>query len=390
MKNFLFYLLFSGILLSNTTAQKTTKDFKKMKDLKEFSFFQGNDSLSPYYMSSKPVTNRDYITYLLWLSQVYKGKALTFYNAVPGLKWETLPLNWNDPDNLELINLNAIKSKTESFVKDYMFNATYIDYPVIGLSWEQASLFCRWLSDRYNEYLLIEDKIFEYDSYQQDESCFTTESYLSWQYEGLNRKTFMDPRTKMERKLMWEDKKLFPSFRLPSSQEIGGDLKSVKPQLLPYPMFAFLGKWWYQSTLNEDRLENYLFDYSDLYDNPLKLSANPKSTPPDITGEWFLDSNIGSSKSPVTEIYKQLGQKELDPQNIKIILNSEGTQAYGDFQLEKDSTGHMPFILIGETREGEPVIVENYVSTDFMNYGTKNSGKVFRVAVAAIRIPKNK
>ena len=384
MKKILLSLMLISIVSGNLPAQKTGKSYMKMKDLKEFLFFPGNDSFAPYYMSSKPVTNREYITYLLWLSQVYERTPLTYYNAIPGLKREALGIKWNS-EELELINLNAVKAKTESFVKDYMFNAAYIDYPVIGLTWEQAGAFCRWLSDRYNEYLLLEEKTNRYDPDQKSQNCFTTEAYLAGQYEAIILKPYVDPVTKIERLLLWEDKKLFPSFRLPASHEIPADKKMIPTELKPYPMFSFL-KTWYGSDFKEDRLNNYLNEFQNTYENPLKLASNPDIPVPANTGEWYLDSGIGSSPSSVTEIYKQLDQKELDPKNLQVKIDSTGYPYFEKNQFQKDPTGQMPFLLIGETANGQPVIVENFVNKSITSYTTENSGKIFRVAVSAIKI----
>jgi hypothetical protein len=370
MKKNLILFISLGIIFINLSAQKPGSGYLKLKYLKEFTFFQGNDTIAPFYMSEKPVTNREYITYLLWLASVYKDYPLNFYYAIPGLKWEALDLNWNDPDEIQLINLVVIKAKTESFVKDYMFNVRYIDYPVVGLTWEQASRFCRWLSDRYNEALLINEKILEFDSYQQRNECFTTEASLADQYIGTVHDVFVDPVTKEERMIQWSDKKLSPSFRLPATCEAAISQKPGGTALVPYRMFSFLDKWHESKSMGDNLFIINKADY-DTYDNPLKLASYPDVQIPATSGEWYLDSNLEPPASHIVELFKRLGQKTLD---------------YESMQIEKDSTGHMPYLLIGETPDAKPLIVENYANQNRIGKTTENSGKIFRVAVSAIKM----
>ena len=74
----------------------------------------------------------------------------------------------------------------EKYVEYYLRHPAYRDYPVVGVSWQQASEFCKWRTDRVNEFILIREGILVSNPNQQNEP-FTTDAYMAGQYEqGLN------------------------------------------------------------------------------------------------------------------------------------------------------------------------------------------------------------
>ena len=42
------------------------------------------------------------------------------------------------------------------FVNNYLRHPSYREYPVVGVSWEQANDYCIWRTDRVNERILID------------------------------------------------------------------------------------------------------------------------------------------------------------------------------------------------------------------------------------------
>jgi formylglycine-generating enzyme required for sulfatase activity len=90
-------------------------------------------------------------------------------------------------------------------VEYYFRYPAYRDYPVVGVSWIQANDFCKWRTDRVNEYILVEQGIIKWhfadkfddggdlgtlgpvskvakNSQNAPENMFNTESYLAGQY----------------------------------------------------------------------------------------------------------------------------------------------------------------------------------------------------------------
>ena len=76
----------------------------------------------------------------------------------------------------------------EHFVNYYLRHPAYRDYPVVGVSWIQANEYCKWRTDRVNEYILAREGILDWEMGNKELSpfqMFSTEAYLSGQYFGL-------------------------------------------------------------------------------------------------------------------------------------------------------------------------------------------------------------
>ncbi|TVQ91538.1 MAG: gliding motility lipoprotein GldJ [Bacteroidetes bacterium] len=162
-------------------------------------------TVSSFYMDETEVRNIDYVEYLYWLSRV-------FGETYPEVVRKALPdtLVWR-----ERLAYN------EPYVYNYLRHPAYRDYPVVGVSWVQASEYAAWRTDRVNEMLLIREGILDWDPDQLNENNFNTEAYLAGQYEGLVRQNMrdLDPRGTGERRVRREDGILLPAYRLPTEAE---------------------------------------------------------------------------------------------------------------------------------------------------------------------------
>ncbi len=166
-------------------------------------------SVASFYIDETEVTNLDYLEYLFWLKRVYGESYPEVYkNALPDtLVWRD-KLGYNEP-----------------YVKNYLRHPAYKNYPVVGVSWQQATDYCAWRTDRVNERILIEACIIKEDMDQFDDGVFTTEAYLRGYYEGtvikgkknLTNKNYGSGEDTRIVKL--EDGLLLPSYRLPTEAE---------------------------------------------------------------------------------------------------------------------------------------------------------------------------
>ena len=126
-------------------------------------------SVSTFYMDQTEVTNFHWVEYLYWISRAYSAEfPMVYKNALPDtLCWRS-PLGFN-----------------EKFVDYYLRHPAYRDYPVVGVSWLQASDYCKWRTDRVNEFILVREGILDgFNVEATGENTFNTEAYLSGQHEG--------------------------------------------------------------------------------------------------------------------------------------------------------------------------------------------------------------
>ncbi|MFH0864568.1 MAG: SUMF1/EgtB/PvdO family nonheme iron enzyme [Bacteroidota bacterium] len=162
-------------------------------------------TVSSFYMDETEVRNLDWQEYLYWLIRVFGVDYPEVYKkALPDtLVWRD-KLAYNEP-----------------LVDYYLRHPAYRYYPVVGVSWLQASDYCAWRTDRVNEYILIREGILKMDPSQSNEENFNTESYLAGQYEGLVKNDLYDlnPSGQGTRKVRMEDGILLPKYRLPTEAE---------------------------------------------------------------------------------------------------------------------------------------------------------------------------
>ncbi len=162
-------------------------------------------TVSSFYLDQTEIRNLDYVEYLYWLGRV-------FGTDYPEVRRKALPdtLVWLD----EL-------AYNDPYVEYYLRHPSYRDYPVVGVSWVQATDYCSWRTDRVNEQILIREGILKMDPNQSNEENFNTDAYLAGQYEGLVRSDLIDinPNGSGTRKVRLEDGILLPKYRLPTEAE---------------------------------------------------------------------------------------------------------------------------------------------------------------------------
>ena len=163
-------------------------------------------TVASFYIDETEVRNVDYVEYLYWIKRVYgQSYPEVHTKALPDtLVWRDR-LGYNDP-----------------YVTQYLRHPAYQNYPVVGVSWQQANDYCAWRTDRVNERILIDEGILKEDIEQVDENTFSTEAYLEGQYEGIvrkNPKTFNPNSGEKTRRVQMKDGILLPNYRLPTEAE---------------------------------------------------------------------------------------------------------------------------------------------------------------------------
>ncbi|MBQ4376657.1 MAG: SUMF1/EgtB/PvdO family nonheme iron enzyme [Bacteroidales bacterium] len=174
--------------------------------------FQWNNAahtvtVSSFYLDETEVTNLAYREFVYWMGRAFGEEFPEKVNAIR-------------PD------VNAWRDKLawrESAVDYYFESPIYAEYPVVGVSWEQATKYCKWRTDRVNEKILVDRGIITLNVAElEGASAFQTDVYLAGQYEseGGQMLTDLDPAAGGEgRNVRKSDGILSPSYRLPTEAE---------------------------------------------------------------------------------------------------------------------------------------------------------------------------
>jgi len=110
--------------------------------------------VSSFFIGETEITNYEYREYVTWLKFVFPASDPSFKNIYSGALPDTLV--WNN------------KLSRNDYSESYFRAPEYDYYPVVGVSWTQATRYCDWLTDRANEKALMDQGVIKKDFYTSD------------------------------------------------------------------------------------------------------------------------------------------------------------------------------------------------------------------------------
>ena len=311
-------------------------------------------TVSSFYMDQTEVTNFHWLEYLYWISRAYQSYPMIYKNALPDtLVWRS-KLGFN-----------------EKYVEYYLRHPAYRDYPVVGVSWLQTNDYCKWRTDRVNEFILIREGILNFNIDQADENTFNTEAYFEGQYTEEERQRLKDlnPSNAVgkdlgERIVRMEDGILLPRYRLPTEAEwefayhglignLAGNGSEVIQNARTYP--------WNGHYVRQEGEEfhgairaNFVRGRGDYMGVAGSLNDAADVTAP-VDAYWPNDYGLynmaGNVAEWVLDVYRPLSSEDVDefrPFRGNVfqtkVLNNEGATEFKNFQVEYDVHGMKEYL----------------------------------------------
>ncbi len=297
-------------------------------------------TVSSFYMDETEVRNIDYREYLYWVERVF---GLDY----PEVYRQALP---------DTLGWRSRMAFNEPYVKYYLRHPAYNDYPVVNVSWLQATDYAAWRTDRVNEMILIREGLFEKNPNQIGEDNFNTEAYLHDQYHSGKRidgLIDLDP-NKDTRNVRIEDGILLPEYRLPTEAEwefaaiglIGNTYGELIVEHKFYP-------WNGHGVRNADNrylgfmLANFRRGRGDMMGVAGQLNDGAEITAP-VYSYWPNDYGLynmaGNVSEWVMDVYRPLSSQDMDDfrpfrGNVfkTLVLDEEG------YVEDKDSLGRLKY-----------------------------------------------
>ena len=317
-------------------------------------------TVSSFYMDETEVKNVDYREYLYWLHRVFVDYPDVYKKALPDtLVWRR-KLAYNEPQ-----------------LQYYFRHPAYQEYPVVGVSWVQATNFCKWRTDRVNENILIQLGILLEDPNQQAENNFNTEAYLAGQYVGAVGEPMedMDP-NKDVRQVRLEDGIFLPRYRLPTEAEweyaavalVGNsvDERVYERRLYPWNGARFRNP---ETGVQGKMMANFIRGRGDMMGSAGALNDNADFCAP-VKSYWPNDFGLycmaGNVNEWVMDVYRPTSFEDMEefrPFRGNVfktqIRNADGNIA------DKDSLGRIQWRNV---TEAESIDRRNYNKSDNINY----------------------
>ena len=158
-------------------------------------------TVSSFRIDQYEVSNKKYRSYIHWLEKIFIpiGRDSIVRAALPDTSvWKT-DLSYNDP-----------------MVEGYFRSSVFNEYPVVGVTWEQANDYCRWKTDRSNEQTLLKYNLIDPKKPYVGKMGIINELSDASNAKGV---TSTSSATGFNRSKNIDDYVMIPDFRLPTEAE---------------------------------------------------------------------------------------------------------------------------------------------------------------------------
>jgi gliding motility-associated lipoprotein GldJ len=335
-------------------------------------------TVTSFYMDQCEVSNLNWNEYLHWMRLVMHNYPELIKKATPDtLVWRS-ELAYNEP-----------------YVEYYFTHVAYNNYPVVGVSWEQANDFCVWRTDRVNELVMAQNGLITMPDFEgmkdnedgeeiKNNMVFNTKKYmLSSEYNPEEGKRPKQNLFGENRKTNMSDGLLFPEYRLPTEAEWEyaaygvvakeGEENSGEKRQFPWPGHQMRNP---QKAFRGQMQANYVRGRGDMMGMGGKLNDGATITNT-VTSYWPNDFGLynmaGNVNEWVMDVYRALSSEQVEEYNsfrgneYKAPVFNENTQEGKKVMVPViDSLGRVKFVIPVEKSDST---MGKYVKYDVRNYG---------------------
>ena len=150
---YIFAIIMLCCAFTISAQQKIPKNYQKKYMLEGLQPWIGEQ-----FIDKEQINNIDWREYQYWLKNIFGSESEEYKASIPDEKilYQQLP---------------------EEVAKVYAKSPAYANYPVLGISVEQAQTYCRWRTNRVAEQMLCKMKFMEYNRDQSRENYFSLEKF---------------------------------------------------------------------------------------------------------------------------------------------------------------------------------------------------------------------
>lgn len=321
-------------------------------------------TVSSFYMDETEIRNLDYLEYLHWIYRVFMPAdlAVVYRQALPDtLVWRN-KLAYNEP-----------------FVEYYLRHPAYREYPVVGVSWAQASKYASWRTDRVNEMILVEQGIINLVPEPTAEGYFSTDAYLTYsEYEGNGDNRLQNIVTGEFRNVKIEDGILLPNYRLPTEAEwefaaLGLIGNSIQERILERRIYPWNGhitrtddnKFYGDFVANTRRGKGDFMGVSGSLNDAADVTAPVYSFWPNDYGLYNMGGNVAEWVMDVYRATSSDDVNEFRPFRGNVFKTKK---VENDEVAERDSVGNVPMVDASDKNDYKISRRRNYRKSDNINF----------------------